>query len=198
MGYTPAIWPLLIAAGFLAGLAIYARRYRNLPPFRPFALLMWLGAWYALSSAMGICSTSLTLRIFWHQMDFIATSFAGPVYLAMALDATGKTNWLTRGRLMAILAVPVITNLLADTSTLHHLFTYDYHVVTSSGIQVLAASTGPWYWVHFVYSVGLIGIGCVLFVVAPREQISTRNKIALISAIILQVMAEVLYALGIT
>ncbi|MCE5260329.1 MAG: PAS domain S-box protein, partial [Chloroflexi bacterium] len=47
-------------------------------------------------------------------------------------------------------------------------------------------------------SVGLIGIGCVLFVVAPREQISTRNKIALISAIILQVMAEVLYALGIT
>ncbi|MHB9031688.1 MAG: PAS domain S-box protein, partial [Anaerolineae bacterium] len=198
MVYSPAIWPLVIAAACVAGLALYTRRYRDLPAVRPFTLLLWLGVWYAVTAALGICTTNLPLRIFWSQMAFITTAFAGPVILALVLEYTRQADWLTQKRLAALLVIPVITNLLADTSTLHRLFRYDYAIVSVNQMQLLVFTNGPWFWVHVSYTLALLLVACTILVLAPGGRISWRNKAALVAAIFVQASSEILYLAGIT
>lgn len=195
MIYTPFIWPLLFAAVFLAWLALYTRRYYDVPGVQPLAILCWLGVWYVLVSILAISTIDPEQRIYWSQLYYVSTALAGPAFLGLAMEYSGRARWLNRYRLAALCLIPLITIGLALTSESHQLLNHSHEYIYNGSVLLVRAQRGVWYWVHFSYTFILIVVGCAL-VMVPRERISPVNRIAIVIGIALQTITEVLFTAG--
>lgn len=150
MLYTPYIWPLLLGAAILTGIGLYARRFKGAPAINPFILIMWIGVLWALLYALNLSAISLSLKIFFFQLQFIPIAFSAPTILALALQYTQRGAWLTRRRLVLLLAIPVLSIPLALTGNYQTLFRYDYSLGGSDPLPVLLFSRGPLFWVYYL------------------------------------------------
>ncbi len=151
MIYTPYVWPLIVAAVILAGLALYVSRFKDIMAARWFSLLTWAGCFWALSAVLEISTTQLQLKILFLNLRFPVIAFSSPIFLALALEFTGSQDWLTRTRMAFLVVEPTIVSLLAITSTYHNLFRYDYQIDLSGAFPVLLWARGPFYWLHIAY-----------------------------------------------
>ncbi|MDY0020284.1 MAG: PAS domain S-box protein, partial [Anaerolineae bacterium] len=199
MIYTPFIWPLLIAAALMAGIALYAFRFWDVPAARSFSLLMGLASLWALIYAINISVTVLPLRIFLTLLVYVPMPFNAPVILILALEYTGYTPRLAQQRLWPLFVVPVITGLLSLTSNYHTLFLYDFRWDLSGPFPVLLCTEGPWYWVHIIYRLALLLIACGVLVSSLRARpLHVRNTILIALGIVIPMSADILFHAGIT
>ena len=80
--YTPYIWPVIIAGVISGSIAIVAWKRRPAPGATAFALLMLSVTEWSLLYAFEIVSRTLTTKIFWADLEWIAVGWA-PVVRAM-------------------------------------------------------------------------------------------------------------------
>ena len=199
MLYTPYIWPHLIAVVLLAGIALYARRFRALPSARPFILLTELAALGTLIYALNIATPSLPLKILWHQLQYLLMIFIPPLALVLALEYTGQSQWLTRKRLAWLASVPSLLVLLWLTTPYHTLLRYDFRVDVSGPFPIMLFARGPFFWVYLVYSYMLLLIACWQLLVAfPLRTMYFYNALLLIAGLLIPVAINVLFQLGLT
>jgi PAS domain-containing protein len=199
MIYTPFIWPLLIAGAILAGLALYTRRFRAVPAVQPFSRQMWLGVWYAWITALAVSTSWPPLREFWFQLSYLPLALFPPAILALAVEYTGQSAWLTRRRLSLLLVVPILAFLIWSTRAGLALFRYDYQTDAPGLASLLLSDSGPWYWVFFAYSITLTVIACGLLLASLRVQrVFLANTLAIVTGILIPVFTETLFTVGIT
>ncbi|MBN1138406.1 MAG: GAF domain-containing protein, partial [Anaerolineae bacterium] len=198
MIYTPFVWLQLVAAVLMAGLALYARRFRGVPAAKPFAVMMWLAAFWALEYGLYMSITSLPLKVFLMNLRMTFGSFLPLVVLWLALEHTGRGAWLTRRRLALLLVVPVFTVLLAWASDYHSLYRYNPRLNPDAPFPLLIWDRGPLYWVTQSYSV-MVVLGAVWILIRSlRARGLLRNTLVLIVGILIPLSTDVLYDLGIT
>ena len=199
MLYTPYIWPHLIAVVLLAGIALYARRFRALPSARPFILLTELAALGTLIYALNIATPSLPLKILWHQLQYLLMIFIPPLALVLALEYTGQSQWLTRKRLAWLASVPSLLVLLWLTTPYHTLLRYDFRVDVSGPFPIMLFARGPFFWVYLLYSYTLLVVACWQLLVAfPLRTMYFYNALLLIAGLLIPVVINVLFQLGLT
>ena len=194
MIYTPFIWPVLISAFITGGIAFYARRYQDVPLVKPFRVLMWLVMAWALLYALGISVVILPLKIFIVNITYIPSVLTTLASFALALEYTGRGQWLTRRRLVALLVTPVIFLLLAFTSEWHQLWRFDYQLHWSGLVPVILATKGWVYWLYVAYMTGLSAATFIIFITAFQvRSLRFRNTLVLMLGMLFPVVVGLLY-----
>lgn len=133
---SPGAWPLL---AFLASLFVWSLTY----------------AVYWLTPAGNSAA-----RIFWLDATYLGVVWAPPTFLLFTLHYIQRAHWAMR-RLALLLAIePLLTLLILWTDPLHGLFFAGLRTPDSSTIF----AGGPWFWIHIVYSYGMLLIIYALLV----------------------------------
>ena len=164
--FTPFSLLPLLAAICTAALAVYAWRRVNRTA-RLFALVPFLGSFWAICQALQISAADPATRLFWATVGF-AGAVAAPLAWAMFAAAyTGRDRWLMPRRVALASVIPLVTLLLAVTNNAHHLVWSTATLDLSGPFPVLIETPpAPWFWVHTAYSYALNLVGAFLILLA--------------------------------
>ena len=199
MVYTPFVWLQLAAAALQGGLALYARRYRGAPAVRPFIVLMWAAALWALEYAVDMSTPSLPPKIVLAGLRLTFAAFLPAVALWLALEYTGQSGRLTRRRLALLLAIPALTVVLSWIGGSHSLYRHNYRLNPAAPFPLLMWDAGVMNWVYLSYAtLVILGAIWVLVRAARAGALPRHNALILIAGLLLPTGADALYNLGIT
>src|SRR2546421_4518913 len=162
--FTPYIFPVVIAGVISAGLALYAWRRRLMAGVVPFSILMLAVAVWTLGYALELAGGDIPTKIFWLGIEYLGIVIVPVALLALALQYTGRTKWLTPRILVLLSIEPLITLVLVWTNDVHHLIHAKVGLEISSAFTVLVITRGTWYWINVVYSFLLLLLGTALIV----------------------------------
>jgi signal transduction histidine kinase len=109
--YTPAIWPPLAAASFLAALGLYCWRRRSMPGALPLAASSLLAALVLLAMVPEVAAVDAATKIAWYKLQVIWQIPLATAMTCFVLEYTYPGRWLTRGNLI-LLSLPALLALL--------------------------------------------------------------------------------------
>ena len=159
---TPYVLPVVISAIISTWVALLTWRRRHTPGATSFSLLMWAVAEWSLAYALELGSPDLPTKLYWDNISWLGAVCAPTLWLAFALQYTGRARWLTR-KSVAILAVePLVTLLLVWTNQFHGLIESKIRLDTSGSFSALVMTYGGWYWINIAYSYVLLLFGTLL------------------------------------
>ena len=130
----------------------------------PFSILMLAVAEWSLGYALELAGGDIPTKIFWLGFEYLGIVIVPVAWLALALQYTGRTKWLTPRMLVLLSIEPFITLVLVWTNDIHHLIHAKVGLEVSSAFTVLVITRGTWYWINVVYSFPLLLLGTALIV----------------------------------
>ncbi|MFO7568995.1 MAG: histidine kinase N-terminal 7TM domain-containing protein [Smithellaceae bacterium] len=152
---------------FISGLiANYCRRHRDIAGVRSFMWVSVLLGLLALFEGLSILAPTGAWALFWFEARFLCLATIPVLWLIFVLQFTGYTGWITPGRQAALFMIPIITQVMIWTNSLHGLWVKQPVAFFQAGSFFIARIDqripGPWMWVHFAYSYLLVTIGLTL------------------------------------
>ncbi len=193
--YTPYVWPLIVTAGFAAGMALYAWRSRHtVPGAIPLTILMLAVAHFSATYVLEIGSVEVGLKVFWAKVETAGTLAIPAAWLAFALQYTGQGRWLARRQLLLVGAALLIVLALVWTNESHHLFWSDVIVDSSGPYPALVPTLEMGYWLIAVYNIVCSAAATALLVqfMVRSRGLYRRQVAALVVASALPIVADVL------
>ncbi len=187
------ISPLVVAAVVSAWLAVYTWRRRVLAGAGFFALVMASVAAWSLASIATHLSATLPAKFFWTNLQYVGISLVPAAWLLFVLQYAGHQEAVTP-RTMGLLAIhPILTQIVVWTDSYHHLFRRSVWLDTTGSIVTMGNTLGPAFWVHTVYSYGLLLVGSYLLIRSHlhRPRVYRRQGLALLVALIAPWVANV-------
>ena len=167
-GFSPfhswsAASPYALALGLAALLCVVVAgvggRRRGQPGGAQFALMMRAAAVWALLYSFELTTPALAGKVFWAKTEYLGIVILPVAWFLFARDYTGAPKRLSRRLLSLISLIPTATVVLAATNGLHGLVWRDVSLSTAGSFPSLVVVHGPWFWVHVVYSYGLLAVG---------------------------------------
>jgi PAS domain S-box-containing protein len=157
---------ILITCGLTGFLAWYAWRQPALPGVRTYAVLALCECLMALTEFLSMVSGTQAQALFWFNLRFIFTALIPVLFLAFALAYGGHQNWLSKKLLAGALVIPVITQVMLWSNSLHGLWVkheIGFHQngslwIADTGLRL----PGLWFMVHSFYSLILLLAGIVV------------------------------------
>ena len=148
-----------ITAGFL-----WSRR--KVPGAVPlFCYTLTLIVW-SLTYAVYWLSTTPEARLFWLDATYFGVVLSPITFFIFTLYYTHREHWINRYTLALLALHPLITLLLLLwTDPLHGLFYAGLRTPDSSTIF----NGGPWFWIHVIYSYGLLAVCYLMLLQAFRR-----------------------------
>lgn len=155
---------LLIVSGTIAGIVgLHTLTWRFRTITTPYAALMLSIAIYSIGYGFELDSHSLSLKLFWIDIQYLGISFLPAFWNIMAIQYVGREKWLNKFTLFLIFLVPVVTLLLHYTDVYHHLHYGAAIIVRNGPFDVISFVKGPFYWVYVIYVNLSILFGNILF-----------------------------------
>jgi len=156
-------WQLTLYIALLAVVAVgtillasFMWRRRVIPGAVPFSLSMYaLAAWSAAVILIHL-SGELPAKLFWTNAQYVGITLAPLMWLLFVLEYTGYASILTKRNLVLFSLHPVLVQVVVWTNPYHHLFRGQVWLDTSGVVPTLGNTLGPAFWVHAVYSYGLM------------------------------------------
>jgi signal transduction histidine kinase len=111
--YSPAIWPPLVAAIFLAAIGVYAWRRRDVPGARPFVAMSVASILLLLGIAAEAAAVAPATRLAWNKFQFVVLIAAVTPVTCFVLEYAYPGRWLTRRNLILLSTPAVLCLLLA-------------------------------------------------------------------------------------
>ena len=195
----PFVLLLLTAAAASVLLALILWRRRRSPGAVPLVVLsLAAGIWQA-GYALELLADGQTNKVFWAQTQYPGIAVIPTAWLAVALQYSGRGNWLTRRNLALLALMPLATIALAWTNSYHGLIWSEITVDTSSSLTILLLDHGAFFWGHVIYSYVILLVGIVLVAegLFHAERRYLAQAAALIMAAVIPWMANWLFGLGV-
>ncbi len=120
---------------------------------------------WSLTYALYWLAESPAARIFWLDATYIGVVIAPTAFLVFVVGYTNRSGWLTRYTLALLTVEPLLTLLLLWTDSRHGIFFAGQRTPASSTIF----DGGPWFWIHIIYTYGLLLFSYVLLVQHYRQ-----------------------------
>jgi diguanylate cyclase (GGDEF)-like protein/PAS domain S-box-containing protein len=199
MMYSPYIWPLILAAVLMAGIALYVRGLKGIPAARPFEWLMWLCALWTIVYALAICTVILPYRIFLGDLIILFAVSVSLLLLILALEYTGNGQWLTFQRLVILILPLAYIAFIALTSSYHNLFRFNFRLDTSGSLSGLVFERGPFYPLYLLCLIGFNLAACIILARSTRlNSEHFWSTLLIIVGLIIPLISGFLFSYGIT
>ncbi len=197
LDYTPSVWLLVAGLPLAFFLLWYGWRHRSKPGALPFVFIMALSTGWTIESALELIAPDLSSKLLWADLQYVAIAFLPVACLAMAVDYTGKTAWLTRRNLSALCLIPLVTVCLTWTNAHHYLVRSSVWLDVSAGHPVIGRTFGPWFWVHSVYSYILLlaAMAFLVHAVLSRPPLYRKQPAVLLAGLAVPVFWNLFYLL---
>lgn len=167
--YTPAIWPPLVVAIFVAILGLFSWRRRSVPGALPFAIACLFSTLWLASIVCEVAATDSATKYRWINFQTVWLLPAVTSMTCFVLEYAYPGRWLTRRNLILLSIAPVLTLFLVLTNELHHTLWLD---VPPNGSMPLLRGIGN--WILIVYGVSLILVNSAvlvwLFIRSPQHR----------------------------
>jgi len=160
--FIPYVLPVVASAVVSAALALAAWHRRPAPGATSFCLLMLAVAQWALGYALELASPDLPTTLFWDNISWLGAVSAPALWLAFALQYTGRARWLTRQSVVILVVEPLVTLLLVWTNQFHGLIESNIRLNPGSPFSALVVTYGVGYWINIAYSYLLLFLGALL------------------------------------
>lgn len=96
------------------------------------------------------------------RLRFIGVAFLPVFWLGFSLYYTGRETWLKGKRILILSVVPICTQVIIWLNDHLHLFWSSTELISVGRFEIIFGTTGPWFWIHTIYSYGLVFVGIVL------------------------------------
>src|SRR5579884_71094 len=201
--FTFYLIPVVIAALLSTWLAFFAWKRRSMAGVMPFSILMLAVAEWSAGYALELAGADIPTKLFWLGFEYVGIGIVPAAWLALALQYTRRTKWLTPRLLLLLSIEPVITLVLAWNKNLQPLLYGRASLEITSTYTVLVLSRGPWYWINVGYAYLLLLLGTALIVayipMLKRQASLYRGQIAaLLIAALVPWASNVLVVFGLT
>lgn len=155
---------------------------------------------WTLGYALELAGVDLFTKIIWAKVQYLGIVLAPLMWLLFALDYANIDRWLERRRVVLLSIVPATTFLLALTNESHHLIWATTTLQQAGGFSLLDFTYGAWFWVHSVYSYGLLltGTFIVLRLLRQRRGLYRGQIVSMILAALFPWAGNLLYLAGLT
>ncbi len=170
--YFSSIFLTFTVTGFLAW---YAWRQPALPGVRTYAWMALSECLLALGEMLSMLSGTEVQAQFWFSVRFIFTAIIPVFWMIFAMEYNGRKEWLSKRLITGLFIVPLITQGMIWSNSLHGLWVkremsfhqYGFMWLAEVGTRI----PGIWFMVHTFYSIFLLlaGIGVIL-VTAWRQR----------------------------
>lgn len=186
------------AAAICLALSLYVwKRSRDaiassLPPLLT-AAAVW-SFFYGLELALpGIALMRVALTL-----QYVGIATIAVLWFIFAARYSGRGEGLTGSRVGLLFIVPAITVALVATNSLHHLYYTSVQPGMVEGKSFLIVETGPFYWVHVLYSYVLLVAGALLMLRAALGSSGIHRVRAglFLGGVLLPFVVNVCYVLG--
>lgn len=178
--YTPYTSLLILTAAIALVLTLIALRQGRSTGSQSTAILMASLFIWTVAYTCELAFVDFEIKRLGSDAKYIGICILPIAWLAFTLEYTGNTKWLTRRNFILLSLLPALMLIVAWTNPLHHLFWTSRTLQTWGGVILLAAPSGPAFWVLAFYIYGLLLFGNVLLIRAFlhtqgifRKQIAT-------------------------
>ncbi|MFQ5409257.1 MAG: histidine kinase N-terminal 7TM domain-containing protein, partial [Anaerolineales bacterium] len=163
-GALPYVLALLAVASLTLGIAVYAFRRAGQPGALIFGLCTAaMGEWAAFY-ALELFAPDLPNKLWAAKMEYLGIAAVPPLWLAFAVQYTGRVRWLTRGTRLLLVVPAAVTFALALTNEWHHLIWSGVRLDPGGAPALDVLGHGAWFWVHVSISYAFVLAGFVLYV----------------------------------
>lgn len=173
-------------------------RYYERTGGRAFGVLTAAVALWVLADLTGLLSRTLFQAMVAQRVTYFAISVVPVAWVVLAFRYVGRPEMVNRRRVALLCLVPAATLLVSLTNGSHHLL-WRVHGISQDGVMTTVVSTaGPWFWVHTLYSYGLLAVGAGVFVdwsLQARDAYRPQS-VAVLAAVALPWAANVAYVTG--
>lgn len=156
---------LFTAAGVSAATAALLWKRRRVPSALPLAVFSLALCVWSLTYAFYWLASSSQARLFWLNATYFGVVVTPSSFFVFTLYYTHRERWINKSTLMLLAVQPLSTLLLLWTDPLHGLFFAGKRTADSSTIL----DGGPWFWIHIVYSYGMLLICYVMMAQMYRQ-----------------------------
>jgi diguanylate cyclase (GGDEF)-like protein len=193
MDYPWLVIPLLVTAAILLVIGGYSLRFRAVPAAGPFTAIMFLGATWACTYALGIMGAGLAAKILLLKVRLSLQPFMPMFMFATVLEHAHLTSWLNKQRKLLLALIPLITLAIVWTDALFPLIRYNVRIIPAS--PILQSDFGAWAWVILIYScmLGIGTLGIFLYTLRNSRGIYFRQTLYLALALAIPMITNLLF-----
>ena len=155
---------MLFGAAILFPTAIYAWRRRSTPGGLHISLVLLAQTWWMFAVSMEAFGAGLATTVWMGKLPYSGIVMVGPLLLASALAISNQSALLTRPRMIALGAVPVLTLVLVFSNEHHHLIWEQLLLDGDAPYVMTVAEYGPAFWLNLGYSYLTLTAGAALLI----------------------------------
>jgi PAS domain S-box-containing protein len=194
------ISPLIISAVLGLFLAIFILRNRPAPGSRALVALILGACLWSAGYALEFLSPGLENKLFWAKFQYFGITTIPLAWFIFAARNQGSPGWSRQSlRLWALLAViPLVTLCLVWSNQFHGLVWRQVQILSIGPVQMLEIHHGPWFWVYWIYSYGLLFLGSLRLVRALFGTVHLhrwQTRLALL-AVLIPWFGNLIYIIG--
>ena len=173
-------------------LGLYTWMRRAVPGGTYFTMLMVVLSFWTLLSAVEIADSDAFVRIMCARLEYVAVTWAGPLWLLFVLDYGYRSRWHLTRKMHWLWAMPVVITALALTSDWHGLIWY-----RGAG-DLLVLGHGIGLWANLIYTYLLVFAGLVLLILAAVRSYRKNypGATALLIGVLIPIVTSMLYMIG--
>jgi PAS domain S-box-containing protein len=123
------------------------------------ALTFWSGC-YGIENL----SYSIEWHKFWLRVSYTSIVSIPVLWLIFAIQYSQQEKAPSQRKLAWLWIVPLITMIMLWTNDWHRLVWSSTEMVNLSGIALLAVEYGVYFWIHAIYTYGVVLAGAIIFV----------------------------------
>lgn len=190
---------LIVASLITTLLAVYAWSKRKVfETFSLVGLLISISIW-SLAAAFKLVVGSLASKELLTVFCYVGITSTPVWFLLFALNFTGNPRALGKTLRAFLWLIPLVTLVSVSTNRLHWFFYTKSTVESVMGWSYHSVAHGPLWWVNFTYSYLLIALAIILLVrmYVNGSNVQRKTLMIIITASLLPILSNVLYALGI-
>ena len=135
-------------------LSIYGIQYRHHVGVKEFIMVMLASAWSVFCQSFELMGTTLPVKLFWADMEYLGMMFSAFAFLLMAIRFAGYDRYITKRNVLIVMLVYVIFWALALTDQYHGLMRTNFSLDTSAIPYTIKKDYGLIYplYTFFIYS----------------------------------------------
>ncbi|HWQ19925.1 MAG TPA: histidine kinase N-terminal 7TM domain-containing protein, partial [Methanotrichaceae archaeon] len=159
-------YELILSASVVlsAAIALFAWFRRSTPGARYFSLLMLATSVWSACDLIETAFSDPSVGLFWDKMAYMGIVVVPAMWLAFALQYTGKERWLTPRGLALLFVEPLAVLLLIWTNDSHHLMWSSIQTYGMGQFNGFYFIYGDGFWAHTIYSYVLLLAGTLLLI----------------------------------